>query len=246
MPFTDLRGGCFTCPLSLPGVRVGFSGFHPGERKVVSALLPHISITRRLQGRLLEPLRVVELRRAGILPQAGNTVSRRNVGKAGGLQRSQGRRRVNGVDRPAHVEAGRRTVAILIPLRSLVRAGVFKNLRGVVMIFPIHVWREPGAARGGGGCPFVRASPGGYLRPASAWTFQLYLPVAQLQSRSQLRTGVSLRHHVTARRPGHWFHCLLKTAEPQRAQFPGYCAACEIFFFCFFPFSKLNRAALSA
>lgn len=125
---------------------------------MVSALLPHISVARRLQGGLLEPLRVVKLWHNWILPHAGKAVSRRNVRKAGGLQGSQGRWCVNGVDRPAHVEAGRRTVAVVIPLRSLVSTGLLKNLRGVVMIFPIHFCGEPEAA-------------GPFVRPASAWTF---------------------------------------------------------------------------
>lgn len=135
-----------TCPLALPGVRVGFGGLHPGKREVISVLLSCVYITRRLEcWLLLEALRVVERWHARILPHAGHgESSRSDVGKAGLLQGPQGRRRVHGVHLPAHVEAGRRTV--VISRGSLVGAGVFKNLRGVERVFPIHGWRGPEAA----------------------------------------------------------------------------------------------------
>lgn len=83
---------------------------------------------------------MVERWYARILPHTGHGESgRSDVGKAGLLQGSQARRSVHGVHLPVHVEAGRR--AVVITQRYLVSAGVFKNLRGVEGVFPIHGWR---------------------------------------------------------------------------------------------------------
>lgn len=105
---------------------------------------------------LLEALVVVlvELRNSWIFSQAGQTVGGRDVRKSGLLQDSHGRRCVDGVDLPAHVEARRRTVAVVLALGPLVGAGLLKNLRGVEMSFPIH------------GCSSCVKT----LRPASVWT----------------------------------------------------------------------------
>lgn len=117
MTFADMqRFGRRTCPLPLPGVRVRFCGFHPGEREVISALFPRVSIACSGGERLLlERLMMVELRHTWILPH-GQSVRGGSVRKAGLLQGSHGRRSVDGVDLPAHVEAGRRAVAVVLPL----------------------------------------------------------------------------------------------------------------------------------
>lgn len=124
---------------------MGFGGFHPGEREVISALLRRVPVARGgLEGLLLEPRRVVQLRHTWTLPQGGQAVRAGGDVREGGLlQRSHGRRRVGGVHLPAHVEAGRRAVAVVLPLRSLVGAGVLEHLRGVVVVFPIHGCRRP-------------------------------------------------------------------------------------------------------
>lgn len=75
----------------------------------------------------------------------------------------------------AHVEAGRRAVAVVLTLWPLVDTGVFKNLSGIVMIFPIHGCRGPGTAG-----PFARTCtvPMAFL----GVHLLLYLPLAQLRA----------------------------------------------------------------
>lgn len=46
----------------------------------------------------------------------------------------------------------------------------------------------------------------------------------------QLRTGVSLCHHVTLQRTSYWSQCLLRPTDLQPRQFPGYSVACEVVF----------------
>lgn len=114
---------------------------------MISALFSRVSITcAGLERLLLETLRVVELRHTWILTHAGQTVGRGNVRKTGLLQGTHGRRCVDGVNLPAHVEAGRRAVAEVLTLWPLVGTRVFKHLRGVVMIFPVHGCRGPRVA----------------------------------------------------------------------------------------------------
>lgn len=162
----------FTWPLSFPGVRVRFCGFHPGEREVISTLFSRVSVTGdSLQRLLLETLRVMELRHTWIISKAGEAV-RADVRKAGLLQGSHGRRSVDGVNLSAHVEARWRAVAVVLPLWPLVGTGVFKNLRGVVVIFSIHGCRGPGAAG-----PLART-----CTVSKSWLgadLLLYLPLAQ-------------------------------------------------------------------
>lgn len=58
-----------TCPLSFPGVRVRFGGFHPGEREVVSVLFRRVTITcSGLERLLLEALRMMKWRYTWIFP----------------------------------------------------------------------------------------------------------------------------------------------------------------------------------
>lgn len=87
---------------------------------MISALFHGVTVAwRRLERLLLLLVLVVveELGYARILPHTRQTVSGSNVRKAGLLQGSHGRRCVDGVDLPAHVEAGwRAAVAVVITL----------------------------------------------------------------------------------------------------------------------------------
>ncbi len=178
---------------------------------MISALLPRVSVARSRRERLLlEPLRMVELRHAWILPH-GQAVRGGNVRKAGLLQGSHGRRCVDGVHLPAHVEAGRRALAVVLPLRSLVGTGVFKNLRGVIMIFPIHGFRGPAHVP--------------YLRPASAWTFCSTCLWRNCEALPAPHRCVTLPPCDSAA-PKPLASLFAQTYGPQS---PGYSAACGIF-----------------
>lgn len=116
---------------------------------------------------------MVELRYARLISERYGV--RRSVGQTGLLEASHGRRCVRGVHRSVHVEARRWITAILSPLRPLIRTRVFKNLRRVKMIVPMHDWTQ-----------------------CSRAVERLHLTCLSEQLRGpSSSTGVSPRYHVT-------------------------------------------------
>lgn len=117
---------------------------------------------------------MVQLRHAWVLPH-GQLVRGDHVWEASLVQGSHGRRGVDRVQLPAHVEAWRRAGAVVVALQPLVGARVFEHLRGVVVVVPIHGFR------------------GSRMRPARRGASEL---PARRPPKTP-KTGVSPPHHVT-------------------------------------------------